>query len=283
MAPTSFRRIHLAWTFDDGPTVATPAMVEAMGHRPATWFIMRDRLAAGAGDAAHRAILQGLVAAGHEIAIHSSHPSETHVAWFPVKVASAVPRAYDSMGELFVHLESFTAWLSANGLPPKFVRLPGGEISEVMAYLATQGVPKPRAALAQRILRQEDTSNESPGVRRVARDYDALRSKLDELELKVWGGSAAGPLLRSQSWEAESSGGALTNDAWPKFRGLVAAFSTVKRERSLIILAHDTTRKNAEQVARDIAAMEEHAAANDVEIVYHTKSSLYRKVRGVAP
>jgi len=280
-----YRVIHLAWTFDDGPTSQTSPMKAALGDRPATWFVMRDRLGSGA---AEDAALQALVARqsdGDEIAIHSSHPTLSHVAWFPVHVASSVPLAYTSIADLIADLNAFTLRLRNAGVVPKFVRMPGGEITEVAAYLKSKGVPKQRLiTLAQRILRQEPVDAEAPGVRNVADDYDLVRATLEVLGLWIWGGSAIGPLLSSQSWEAESSGTGLTDDATDKFKRLTDAFDHgVKKQRSLILLAHDTAAKNVARITLAIQQMEAYAVQRGVQIQYHTKSSLFEVVRGFVP
>jgi hypothetical protein len=280
-----YRIIHLSWTMDDGPTAATPKMKSVMGDKPTTWFIMRNQLGTGATQKTNLAELQALEAKGHEIAIHSAHPTAAHVSWFPVKVASSVPLAYASVKDFVTDLTDFTTLLKTNGINPKFVRMPGGEISEVSAYLKAQGVAdeKTRSALARKILKQESVAGESAGVRKVAADYDAIRAALDGLGLKLWGGSAAGPMISFQSWEAESSASGLTDNVTAMFKKLVDDFATTKRERSLIVLAHDTNEANAKEVEKDVQEMEAYAASNGVQIQYHTMSSLFTKVRGTAP
>jgi hypothetical protein len=270
---------------DDGPTAATPKMKSVMGDKPTTWFIMRNQLGTGATQKTNLAELQALEAKGHEIAIHSAHPTAAHVSWFPVKVASSVPLAYASVKDFITDLTDFTTLLKTNGINPKFVRMPGGEISEVSAYLKAQGVAdeKTRSALARKILKQESVAGESAGVRKVAADYDAIRAALDGLGLKLWGGSAAGPMISFQSWEAESSASGLTDNVTAMFKKLVDDFATTKRERSLIVLAHDTNEANAKEVEKDVQEMEAYAASNGVQIQYHTMSSLFTKVRGTAP
>ena len=280
-----YQVIHLAWTFDDGPTAQTRPMRTALGDRPATWFVMRDRLGTGATEAAALTTLAARQAEGDEIAIHSSHPTQSHVSWFPVHVAAAVPKAYSSIADLISDLTTFTLLLHHEGIVPKFVRMPGGEFTEVVAYLKSKGVPSQRrATLAQRILRQEPVDSEAPGVREVAADYNLIRDSLDALGLRIWGGSAAGPMLTTQSWEAESSGTGLTDNATDKFQRLADAFDHgVQRQRSLILLAHDTAAKNVARVTQAVAQMESYATPRGVQVQYHTKSSLFGAVRGFAP
>jgi hypothetical protein len=280
-----YRVIHVSWTMDDGPTAATPKMKSVMGDKPTTWFIMRNQLGTGATQTANLAELAALQAKGHEIAIHSAHPTAAHVSWFPVKVASSVPLAYASVQDFIKDLTDFNKLLTASGVTPKFVRMPGGEITEVSAYLKAQGVTdeKTRSALARKILKQESVAGESAGVQKVAADYDAIRAALDTLGLRLWGGSAAGPMISFQSWEAESSGTGLTDNVTAVFKKLVDDFATTKRERSLIVLAHDTNEANAKEVEKDVKEMEAYAATHGVQIQYHTMTSLFTKVRGFAP
>lgn len=280
-----YRIIHVAWTMDDGPTPATPQMKATIADRPTTWFIMRNQLGTGTDETRNLNDLKDLQAKGHEIAIHSSHPTQAHVAWFPVEVAPAVPKAYATVAEAMAHLTEFVKLLKDNGIQPKFVRMPGGEITEVSAYLKDKGVSdaKQRSELGRKILKQESVSAEAAGVQEVAADYNTIRATLDALGLKLWGGSAAGPMISAQSWEAESSGSGLADNVTEQFKKVVDAFGTVKRERSLIVLAHDTNEANAKEVAKDVKEMEDYAAANGVQIQYHTMSSLFQKVRGYAP
>jgi peptidoglycan/xylan/chitin deacetylase (PgdA/CDA1 family) len=280
-----YRIIHVAWTMDDGPTPATPKMKTVMGGRPTTWFIMCNQLGTGAKLKANLAELQALQATGHEIAIHSAHPTAARVSWFPVKVAGAVPLAYDSVQAFIADLADFTELLKQHGITPTFVRMPGGEITEVSAYLRAQGVAdsETRNRLARKILRQESVAGESAGVENVAADYDAIRAALDVLGLKLWGGSSGGPTISFQSWEAESSASGLTDNVTTFFKRLVNEFATERRERSLIVLAHDTNEGNAKEVQKDIREMEGYPDANGVQIRYHTLSGLLTQVRGVAP
>jgi peptidoglycan/xylan/chitin deacetylase (PgdA/CDA1 family) len=280
-----YKVIHVAWTLDDGPTAETPAMRKALGAMPATWYIMRNQLGTGETLAAKLKELKAIQDSGSEIAIHSAHPTQAHVAWFPVQVAGAVPKAYETVQEFIADLTAFRNLLTQNGIAVKFVRFPGGAYTEVFRYLESQGVADEteRKVLTKKILRQESVADQAEGVRKVATDYDAIRTALDSLGLKIWDGSTAGPLLSFQSWEAESSGTGLTDNVTEKFKKLVDDFAKAKRERSLLVLAHDTHGKNAAEVQKDIAEMESYAATNGVQIRYHTNSSLFAKVRGVPP
>jgi hypothetical protein len=280
-----YKVIRLAWTMDDGPTPATSEMKKKLGDIPTTWFIMRNQLGSGATQTTNLNDLKDLEAKGHEIAIHSSHPDQAHVSWFPVKVAAEVPKAYNDVSEATAHLTEFTKLLRDNGLHPKFVRLPGGLASELSAYLKAKGVADEalRDTLVRKIARQESVAGESEGVRKVAADYDTIRTTLDTLKLNLWGGSASGPTISALSWEAESSGSGLTDNVTDKFKGLVDEFSSVHRVRWLIVLAHDTNDANAKEVKADVDTMEAYAAANGVQIRYYTVAGLWQQVRGSAP
>jgi hypothetical protein len=86
-----------------------------------------------------------------------------------------------------------------------------------------------------------------------------------------------------QSWEAESSGRGLTDDVTDRFTGLVNAFGSVHRSRSLIVLAHDNTQVDVVEVGRDVLAMETYADRHGVRVEYYGLSDLFRVVRGEEP
>lgn len=48
----------------------------------------------------------------------------------------------------------------------------------------------------------------------------------------------------------------------------------------MIVLAHDTAQENADEVGRDVDAMERYAEQNGVRVEYYNLSDLYRIVRG---
>jgi hypothetical protein len=47
---------------------------------------------------------------------------------------------------------------------------------------------------------------------------------------------------------------------------------------SFVILCHDTTAKDANEVASDIKDIEDAAKKYDTKVVYHTMSSLYQTI-----
>jgi hypothetical protein len=282
----SYKIIRIAWTLDDGPTVFTEGMRQILGERGGTWFIMRGLL--GEGDVLQRR-LQNLVELQerqhNEIAIHSMHPTQDHGAWFPVRVSQGVPHVYDSTAQAMQDLTDFVGLLRGAGLTIHFVRLPGGLISEVLAYLESVGVQgSQRRSIADRIIQGEDVTGDAPDARPVQEDYQTLQSTLSTLGLHLWGGGGAGtPLTQEQSWEAESSGRGLTDDVTDRFTGLVNAFGSVHRSRSLIVLAHDNTQVDVVEVGRDVLAMETYADRHGVRVEYYGLSDLFRVVRGEEP
>ena len=57
--------LHLAWTLDDGPTSATPRMIQNFGPgKPATWFVQYSRLNL---TPSFLDTYRGLIAQGHEV------------------------------------------------------------------------------------------------------------------------------------------------------------------------------------------------------------------------
>ncbi|HSJ56103.1 MAG TPA: DUF4157 domain-containing protein, partial [Anaerolineae bacterium] len=124
-----YRVIRIAWTLDDGPTAFTSGMQRALGSRPGTWFIMRNRLGAGQTLQASLRNLAQLQSQGQEIAIHSMHPDRGHGAWFPARVSDGVPQVYQSVNDAIADLNDFVTLLRGAGITVRFVRLPGGLIS----------------------------------------------------------------------------------------------------------------------------------------------------------
>jgi hypothetical protein len=277
-----YKIIRIAWTLDDGPTAYTETMRTTLGRRSGTWFIMRNMLGTGQE---LQTRLAGFVRrqqdSREEIAIHSMHPTQGHVAWFPVRVSGGVPQGYQDINQAMQHLREFTQLLRDAGLSVHFVRLPGGLISELVAYLGAQGIPDgDRRSLAERIIRGEDVTRSAPAATSVQNDYRILQDTLVSLNMRLWGGGSGPQVTAPQSWEAESSGTGLTDDVTSRFNRLVGEFARVHRARSMIVLAHDTAQENAAEVGRDVDAMERYAEQNGVRVEYYNLSDLYRIVRG---
>jgi|JI10StandDraft_1071094.scaffolds.fasta_scaffold83234_2 peptidoglycan/xylan/chitin deacetylase (PgdA/CDA1 family) len=289
----SRKMVRVAWTFDDGPTSATPAMRKLSAQMPSTWYVMRSQIDGGA-QGTQLTELRNLQEQGHEIAIHSSHPTLGHISWFP----SDQQASYDSIDQALSDLKSFHGILLGAGIKTKFVRLPYGEHTELVQYLQKLKVPKPDSA-ARNILNGTDVSQD-PHVARVAGDYQKLQAALSSLGLHLWGGSGAGraEMATMNSWEAESSGNAnrednVTTSVSParrkkqqgqgKFEHIVDMTAQDGKLRSLVVLAHDTSKPDVFAVQDDIQQMNSYALSKHVRVEYETMSELYKNVRGQEP
>lgn len=276
------RVVRLAWTFDDGPTTATNSMEGAIGAIPGTWFVMRNQLRAGGDEKKALAALLDKQKKGSEIGIHAFHPDKAHHAWYPVTVAAAVPQAYNSVDDAMVDLTTFTGVLRAAGIDVKFVRMPGGEVTELQKHLEKLG-DTDGGADARKILKGESVTGTAATTG--AADYQKILSTLGKLGLVLWGGSATGPMIKGNSWEAEAepANSPLTNDVMQRFKGTVNAVAKDGKPHSLIILAHDTAKANADAIKGYIADMDAYAVSKDVGIEFYTMSGLHQAVRGTAP
>ena len=134
--------IRVAWTFDDGPTPLMPSMIEALGGDVAstTWFIMYDKLLQGPGLDENLIMLKNIQDNGGEIGMHSFNQDSamSHAFWFPS--TDSDDHSYSSIDDAMAALKTFYQLLTDNGLVIKFVRLPGGLISELTKYLNFLGV-----------------------------------------------------------------------------------------------------------------------------------------------
>lgn len=288
-----YRIIRLAWTLDDGPTNFTSVMRRTLGMRRGTWFIMRNSLGQGNTLQSNLENMRNLQnTQRNEFAIHSMHPNRSHGAWFPVRVGSGTPKIYDTMQEAMTHLSQFVTLLRRANINVSFVRLTGGLISELKAYLRSEGVAdeSQRDAFARGIIRGEDVGASAPQAQNVQRDFRLLQRTLQSLHLHLWGGGSGNHEIAAQSWEAESAGPSaqrrgLSDNVTGKFNRLVDQFTQARhqRPRSLIILAHDVDQENAEEVGRDVQAMESYAQRNGVRVEYYTLTDLYRIIRGRPP
>jgi len=293
-----YKIIRIAWTLDDGPTDFTDDMRDVLadegdsetgaGIRAGTWFIMRSSL--GEGDQLKQQLekmvrMQQENPDAVEFAIHSFHPTEDHVSWFPAGNDIA-PKAYDSIEDSMNALTDFVNLLRAEGLTVNFVRLPGGLISELTWYLRDYaGVHEDdRDSTARSIINGSLSDDVDEAVKKVRDDYNTMQAKLAPLGLHLWGGSGQNAAVTSaQSWEAESSGSGLTDDVTTTFNSLVDEFGEIERSRSLVVLAHDTNEDNVKEVGKDILAMEEYAMENGVRVEYYTMSNLFRVLRKEEP
>lgn len=296
---TSKKIVRVAWTMDDGPTKVTNAMKEKLGNIPTTWYVMRNQIEEGGKAKENLAKLKKLQENGSEIAIHGLHKTKAHLAWFP----SATKECYPSIEAALADLDTFNNQLKAAGIKAKFVRLPGGEVSEIANLLSKLGLKdkNKRGQVARKIIKQENVTNDGDAAVQAKHDWDKFIAKISRLGLHNWGGAGADkPEVSAQSWEAESSGTGLTDDVTSSHGGKVkdAGKDRGKFEqlvdsvqeghpRSIVVLAHDTAPKdnqgNITEVGNDIARMESYAKDKKVRIEYYTMSELYKLTRGKAP
>jgi hypothetical protein len=194
---TATKTLHIAWTVDDGPTPHTPAMIKNFNapNRPATWYIVRDRL-----NASNIAMYRDLQAAGHEIAIHGLHATQNHLSWFP-GTAQTKP-SYDDMCNALQDLVDFHGYLVKNGINIKFVRVPYGLQTELIYNLKNAGMSDAKAKDANKIIDGKVQASDSNMYHIVNNNFKSLKSTLSSLNLQLWGGSSSGGISR-QSWEAE--------------------------------------------------------------------------------
>jgi hypothetical protein len=138
---------------------------------------------------------------------------------------------------------------------------------------------------ARSIIDAKTCGKKDPTVEKVALDYQTLLKGLERQKLKLWGGDASGK-VSPQSWEAESAGvKQRTDDAQERIKGVITG-TLAKGKRnsaSFVILCHSTFHEDVLKVRKDIASIESTARENKVEIKYHTMSSLYKEIVGVAP
>lgn len=279
------RIVRLAWSMDDGPTRFTGSMASTLSPRVATWFVMNDQL----GTVQKRrtsAISQLLMRQnlGDEIAIHSIHPEEGHCAWFPIRLRG-VPQGYTTTANAMDDLCSFASELRSAGVRLHFARMPGGELSEVKKYVEVMGGSTSNSEAVARALLSGRTPPVEPPIA-VVNDMALVRSTIDSLGLHLWGGSATGPELTGNTWEAESSGvQARTNDVVRRFKGVVDRLASGARIRpaSFVILAHDTTAADVTQAGINIHEMEAYATGKGVRVEYYQLADLYAILRGKAP
>jgi peptidoglycan/xylan/chitin deacetylase (PgdA/CDA1 family) len=296
-AVNSKKIVRIAWTFDDGPTEIVTGQVEKITRGiPSTWYVMRNQVEAGDRNK-NLSELKNKQDQGQEIAIHSMHQTMSHAAWFP----STLP-SYNDIESAMKDLRSFHALLSAAGIRVRFVRLPGGLISELVNYLHRIGIGNKdlRERVARDIIAGHPVPPVTEDVRKlykVKADFEFMKSELAALGLHEWGG--AGPdksEIGPQSWEAESEppSTGLTDDLIQRFKKVVDKTAQDGRSRSLVVLAHDTpiekekpaAGKSATRVAKigqDIEDMEKYASGAGVRVEYFRMSDLYRVIRKAEP
>jgi hypothetical protein len=289
--------VRVGWTFDDGPTkLVTSQMEKTTQGTPSTWYVMRNQVESG-DRKKNLAALKRKQDLGQEIGIHSMHPTESHVTWFPGARSS-----YNDVRSAMKDLRDFHALLSGAGVRVKFVRMPFGLYTELMEYLRLLGMHD--ESLRKRVARDIIAGRPIPPISqnvaeayKVKEDFEFVKSELTKLGLHEWGGAGAEtPEIGAQSWEAESDppGGGLSDDLIGTFKTTVGRTARDSQPRSLVILAHDTRIRDEQmpagktaarviKVGQDIMQMEKYAFDKGVRIEYLRMSDLYRVVRGQEP
>jgi peptidoglycan/xylan/chitin deacetylase (PgdA/CDA1 family) len=234
-SPKGPKIIRVAWTIDDGPTKYTPDMKKALDISPVTWFIVSSNL--GKSKESRKASLGRLLEiqrAGGEIAIHSMHASENHVMWFP----NDTHKSYPSIDTAMADLGQFHKELKDHGVTVKFVRPPGGLVSEMQGYARKLGFHGDDAIAAGygviagdsfddllkgsgKSRRRLDVLSKKPATEQAAaRNWyqqlhaglQVMKTNLSTLDLLLWGGSEDPNKIANQDWGAETSGVKDRND-----------------------------------------------------------------------
>ena len=282
--------IRIGWTLDDGPTLFTEEMVSALRRRgiPGTWFVMLNQIdQQGEGREDNLAKLRKLQEGGDEIGIHCMHPTISHACWFPISNPGCA-KGWESTEAAMKDLTAFTYLLAGSGIQVAFVRLPTGLHDELIAYLAAKGAHDPEGTV-KTILDKQNVADEvgtagSPEAQ-VKADFDLMLATLRGLGLHEWGGGTGEKEIAANSWEAESSGVPQRKDTInSKFNNMIEKMKSGKRATgSFIILAHDTTAADVQEVSSDVDEMERIALEAHVRLEYYNLSDLYRVIRGEEP
>lgn len=274
--------LHIAWTADDGPTKFTRKMAANFllngQNRPATWFIVRDRLTAE-----NIGIYKDLQNRGHEIAIHGLHKKDNHLSWLP----SASIDSYKNFNEALLDLGKFQKELNNQGLRTRFVRLPYGLFTELVHSLKVKGMKNhlKSEVTARKIIKQNISPKGNAPENMVADEFNKLRNKLKDLGLVLWGGRNDGG-ISVNSWEFESASKKTSRGKHDfdvkkgsKVFNLIQGISKRKsKSASMVILCHDTSAGDVMEVQKDLLSIEMVAADACVKVKYHTMSSLYKQI-----
>ncbi len=287
--------IRVCWTFDDGPTTYTQPLKDILAGLPqfvATWFLSRYQIKRFL----YEAELCTLQSKGHEIGIHEIDKNGLYTNWFP-----GMPGSYPSIRHAVEELKAYKEELYNIGIQARFARLPGGEYSELIAYLQHHKCPPNESYVYARMIIDNHPIPSKYSI--VSDEYQWLLHELDKSDLRIWNGSPYPyPLLGGDfgynSWQAECAGvlkgrGAdnVTYHQAPARR--LAGISEQKAgifeqlldcladgaETSLVILAHDQTCEDIEEINADLREMELTAAARNIEIIYQTMTELYSRIR----
>lgn len=310
---TGGKRLLVAWSIDDGPRGATTEKMkkEGMGNIPqATWFIQYHNIQKEDWQK-----LRNIQAAGGEIAIHSFYKDEDHSPWFPEVKGSAYGESLhvkDNMSTRMAMLKTFKGKLNEEKIYPRFVRVPGGLISELQNYASQLGYISEAKEIAGAVIAGKDVSAYGVKAKQIAADFAFLKKSLNELNLLLWGsgGLSVNPdptAIGKQEWTTETSGAVGRSDyttdvvdpysktkSQTNLAGGHGSFekliSTMKAGdvRGMVILAHDTTtlksgaegQDDVRAVKEDRQYMEKVCAEKAIVLEYHTMSSLFNEVTG---
>lgn len=134
-------------------------------------------------------------------------------------------------------------------------------------------------------VRDEDLDTLKSQMVPVQRDYQTVQKTLGQLNLKLWGGSGPGESFTSfQSWQAESSGvPQRTDDVTERFQRHLKSVSSGGGPKSMVVLAHDVSGMDVDEVGRDVLKMEDEAKKHGTRVEYYTMSGLFRCLRRQEP
>lgn len=267
---------HVAWTVDDGPTPHTLGMADNFPgkSRPATWYIVRDRLTKS-----HMCFYRRLQDQGHEIAIHGLHPTQNHLSWFPGKPSNKKYGTYQNFSAAMDDLESFYEYLMENGFFVNFVRAPYGLNTEILWALKRGGQDKAALKDAHNVIKGRVSVSDHPAMHKVAANLRTLKDKLKSLDLHLWGGDPGGNIY-NKSWEFESAAankGRTDSLTASNIRDkLTEIGKRANKMASDVILCHDITKEDVIHVKEDIMEMEKQTNNDNTKLVYHTMTQLYK-------
>lgn len=275
--------IYVAWTMDDGPrNPYTEQMINALGNiKKVTWFIMYDTFNKFGAEKAKELYLK-IQKEGGEIGIHSAHKTKNHCTFFPLseKEINSGFQAHTNIEEAVTAIKDFKDYLKSIGIIAKFVRPPYGLNSELQYYFKKQGFTsstKPTyKELANSLISKTDiiskieNSELKVKAEKVKSDFDYLISELKKVGLQI----GVTPIVKNLDWDCESNGNTLTDNVTlkvslnsktnkeggkGKFEKTVDEVFSMKKNKYLVVLGHDTSTNNSNEVKVDIEQMEFYA------------------------
>lgn len=278
--PSSNNTIYVAWTMDDGPRQTfTEQMINALGNiKNTTWFIMYDTFNKYNAEKAKELYLK-IQNDGGEIGIHSAHKSKNHCTFFPLSQTEIDSgfQSHTTIQEAVTAISEFNNYLKSLGIFAKFVRPPYGLNSELQYYFKKQGfstTTKPtHKELANSLISKKDIisniedSNLQLKAKKVKDDFEYLISHLKTMGLQI----GVTTEVKNLDWDCESNGTTLTDNVTlkvsaksrtikeggnGKFEKMVDEIYSMKKDKYLVVLGHDTSTNNSNEVKIDIEQME---------------------------